>query len=188
MKELTEIQRQLKAPKSRKNSFGNYSFRKAEDILEAVKPIAHAQGCHVTVTDDLVMVGARYYIKATARLTNAAGESVETAAFAQEAETRKGMDASQITGAASSYARKYALCGLLAIDNTKDADALAAEGGAGAPALQRLLAEVEASATREELVGIYESAGELKGDAELVGALNRRMQEIRKNEAGRERG
>lgn len=120
--QLSAIQASLKAPKSRKNNFGGYSYRSAEDILEAAKPICRENGCTLTVSDDVVQVGDRYYIKATATITNGDGETLFTQAFAREDESKKGMDGSQITGTASSYARKYALNGLFCIDDTKDAD------------------------------------------------------------------
>lgn len=124
MKELMEIQGRLNAPKGQYNKFGNYRYRSCEDILAAVKPLLKEVGCVLTITDEVVMVGSRIYIKATAKLVNGGGEMVTTAAFAREEEAKKGMDGSQITGAASSYARKYALNGLFAIDDTKDADTL----------------------------------------------------------------
>lgn len=121
MKELIKIQSELKAPKGQYNSFGKYKYRSAEDILEAVKPLLAKNNCHLTLTDEVVMVGERYYVKATAILTN--GEDViNTTAYAREDLDKKGMDGSQITGTASSYARKYALNGLFCIDDTKDAD------------------------------------------------------------------
>lgn len=120
---LTKIQLDLKAPKSKRNSFGNYNYRSCEDILEAVKPLLAANLCSLTLDDDVMCVGSRIYVKATATLTDhAEGATISTHAFAREAETKKGMDESQITGTASSYARKYALNGLFAIDDTKDAD------------------------------------------------------------------
>ena len=124
MKELQIIQSKLKAPKGNYNSFGKYKYRSAEDILEAVKPLLNEENCILTLSDEIVQVGDRYYIKATCTLTNSDGQIVETSALAREEETKKGMDASQITGTASSYARKYALNGLFCIDDTKDADAL----------------------------------------------------------------
>lgn len=118
-KKLAEIQKTLKAPKSQRNNFGNYDYRSCEDILEAVKPLLG--DLSLLINDEVVQVGDRYYVKATASLTD--GEDfVANQAFAREEETKKGMDGSQITGAASSYARKYALNGLFAIDDTKDAD------------------------------------------------------------------
>ena len=122
MKELIAIQSELKAPKSQFNKFGGYKYRKAEDILEAVKPLLAKQKCTLTITDDIVMVGNRIYVKTTATIKNEKGECETTNGWAREEETKKGMDGSQITGASSSYARKYALNGLFAIDDNADSD------------------------------------------------------------------
>nr|DAG01691.1 MAG TPA: ERF superfamily protein [Siphoviridae sp. ctSMg55] len=121
---LTLIQQELKAPKNRKNSFGNYNYRSCEDILEAVKPLLAQRRCSLVLDDDVLQVGTRVYVRATATLVNheLVDETVTTHAYAREQETKKGMDDAQITGTASSYARKYALNGLFAIDDTKDAD------------------------------------------------------------------
>lgn len=127
MKELITIQSTLKAPKSQFNAFGNYKYRKVEDILEAVKPIMSNLGCTLVMTDDIEMVGNRIYVKATATLKNSKGEIEITTGYAREEETKKGMDGSQITGAASSYARKYALNGLFAIDDNADSDTINTE-------------------------------------------------------------
>jgi hypothetical protein len=121
MEKLIKIQNKLKAPKGQTNSFGGYKYRSCEDILEAVKPLCVAEGVLLTITDDIVMVGERVYVKATASIND--GNIVyAVTAYAREALTKKGQDESQITGAASSYARKYALNGLFLIDDTKDAD------------------------------------------------------------------
>ena len=117
---LASIQQTLKAPKGQVNTFGKYKYRSCEDILEAVKPLLG--DLVLTISDDIVEVGGRVYVKATASLSSGSG-NVSTTAFARESETKKGMDDSQITGSASSYARKYALNGLFCIDDTKDADA-----------------------------------------------------------------
>lgn len=122
MKELISIQSELKAPKTQFNKFGGYKYRKAEDILEAVKPLLAKQKCTLIITDDIVLVGNRIYVKATATIKNEKGESETSTGWAREEETKKGMDGSQITGASSSYARKYALNGLLAIDDNADSD------------------------------------------------------------------
>ena len=123
---MHEIQKQLKAPKGQNNNFGKYKYRSCEDIVEAVKPLLHARGFHLNITDEMVMLGDRFYVKATATVmgANELGHIVAytATAYAREALVKKGMDESQITGAASSYARKYALNGLFAIDDTKDAD------------------------------------------------------------------
>ncbi len=121
MKELIQIQKDLKAPKGQRNTFGKYNYRSCEDILEAVKPLVHRAGCILTVSDEIIAVLDRVYVKATARLING-GEMVEVSAFAREPLEQKGMNSAQITGSASSYARKYALNGLFCIDDTKDAD------------------------------------------------------------------
>lgn len=122
MKELIVIQSELKAPKSQFNKFGGYKYRKAEDILEAVKPLLAKQKCTLIITDDVVLIGNRIYVKATATIKNEKGECETTNGWAREEETKKGMDGSQITGASSSYARKYALNGLFAIDDNADSD------------------------------------------------------------------
>lgn len=122
MKELNKIQVELKANKDLFNQFGGYGYRSAETILEAVKPLLKETNCTIIVSDDILMVGDRFYVKATATIKNEKGEVESATSFAREALTKKGQDESQITGAASSYARKYALCGLLAIDDRRDAD------------------------------------------------------------------
>lgn len=119
MSALTEIQKKLKAPKSNYNSFGKYNYRSCEDILEAVKPLLGDNT--LTLSDEVVQIGDRIYVKATAVFRDGATET-RVSAFAREAESKKGMDESQVTGTASSYARKYALNGLFLIDDTKDAD------------------------------------------------------------------
>ena len=121
MKHLIAIQSKLKATKGRWNSFGKYHYRSCEDILEAVKPLCAEEGCILLIADEMVLVGERYYIKATATLKTPDGEFTTTG-YARESDDKKGMDASQITGTASSYARKYALNGLFCIDDNKDAD------------------------------------------------------------------
>lgn len=120
--ELIKIQNELKAPKSRKNSFGGYQYRSAEDILTAVKPLLDKYSCQLTLSDMVTEVGGRVYVLATATIENTEGQKECVHAYAREAETKRGMDDSQITGTASSYARKYALNGLFLIDDTKDAD------------------------------------------------------------------
>lgn len=118
-KKLWTIQQTLNAPKNQRNNFGGYNYRSAEDILEAVKPLL--QNITLTVSDEIVLIGNRYYVKATATLSD--GEDViSVTAYAREEESKKGMDASQLTGATSSYARKYALNGLFCIDDAKDPD------------------------------------------------------------------
>lgn len=118
---LNKIQSELKAPKSQYNKFAGFYYRNCEDILEALKPLLKEHKLTIQVSDDVVEVGGRIYVKATAKLSDGTN-SIQTTAFARESEEKKGMDSSQLTGATSSYARKYALNGLFAIDDTKDAD------------------------------------------------------------------
>lgn len=121
---LADVQKELKAPKNQYNSFGKYKYRSCEDILEAAKPLCIAHGAVLTLGDTIEMVGERVYVKATAMLMSIEDNSIiEVSAYAREAEEKKGMDDAQITGSASSYARKYALSGLFCLDDTKDPDA-----------------------------------------------------------------
>ena len=122
---LEKIQKELKAPKNQYNSFGGYSYRSCEDILEAVKPLL--EECVLTITDEIVAVSDRIYVKATAILEDKESK-ISVSAFAREPETRKGSDVSQLTGATSSYARKYALAGLFLLDDQKDADSTNTHG------------------------------------------------------------
>lgn len=144
MKRLIEIQQALKAPKNQKNAFGGYNYRSCEDILEAVKPLLKKQGLALIIEDEVIAIDGGYtitekdkkietsnrvYIKATATLYDDEGKIIaKSSAMAREEETKRGMDASQLTGSTSSYARKYALNGLFAIDDTKDADATNTHG------------------------------------------------------------
>jgi hypothetical protein len=122
-KKLSLIQQRLVAPKGQYNAFGKYNYRSCEDILEGLKPLLKELQVAVTITDDIVLIGERYYIKATATVFDCeTGGSISNSAFAREEDSKKGMDASQVTGSTSSYARKYALNGLFCIDDVKDAD------------------------------------------------------------------
>ena len=120
---ICDIQHNLKAPKGQYNSFGQYKYRSCEDILEGVKPLLKEYNLLLLINDEIVLIGERYYVKATAKITDGI-ESVSATAYAREPLEKKGADAPQITGATSSYARKYALNGLLAIDDSKDADTM----------------------------------------------------------------
>ncbi|KEH89124.1 recombinase [Clostridium novyi A str. BKT29909] len=120
---LLRVQSELKAPKSQFNKFGNYAYRNCEDILESVKPLLLENKLSLMIADEILLVGDRYYIKATATIVDIeTGDKESVSAFAREEENKKGMDASQLTGSTSSYARKYALNGLFCIDDTKDSD------------------------------------------------------------------
>ena len=121
MEKLIKIQSELKAPKGNYNSFGKFHYRSCEDILEAVKPLLAKEKCTLTLSDDIVAIADKVYVRATATISDGK-EQHSTSAYARESENKKGMDESQMTGTASSYARKYALNGLFLIDDTKDAD------------------------------------------------------------------
>lgn len=120
---MVAVQSELKAPKGQYNSFGKYNYRSCEDILEGVKPLLNKYGLYLTIDDTVELIGDRYYIKSTATLFDG-DNCISTSAYARESLDKKGMDSSQVTGATSSYARKYALNGLLCIDDTKDADSV----------------------------------------------------------------
>ena len=157
---LIEVQKELKAPKGQYNNFGRYNYRSAEDILEAVKPLLHKQGLLQVITDDVISVGERVYIKATVSIYDSvSSETISNSAFARESETKKGMDDSQVTGTASSYARKYALNGLYAIDDTKDADSneYNAQNGAnsGGNGRSRPITPLIQKPTKNELLKLF---------------------------------
>lgn len=182
MQELQIIQARLKAPKGQYNSFGGFKYRSLEDIYEAVKPLMAETQTSLVVGDEIVMIGTRYYVRATATLMNQKGEAVTNVAYAREDEAKSKMDGSQLTGSASSYARKYALNGLFAIDDTKDADTdeytMATKGGANGkqptaksqqataksqqPAQPALTAEMRKTLEESETVtDLYKAFGQL---------------------------
>lgn len=161
------IQQKLKAPKGQFNNFGKYKYRSCEDILEAVKPLLAENKCVLTISDEMVGVGDRIYVKAVARLVNSEGKEVTTVAFAREEESKKGMDASQVTGAASSYARKYALNGLFCIDDTKDSDAT----NVGRDDIDLVLQEINNCTSRAALTKIWNSNNNLQGCKEILNAF-----------------
>lgn len=155
---LERIQKQLKAPKNQHNKFGGYNYRSCEDILEAVKPLL--DGCVVTISDTIREVGGRIYVEAEATISDGVNQ-INVTAFAREPEDRKGMDASQITGAASSYARKYALNGLFLIDDTKDADATndhQPKAKVEPLNVDKVLKALNSAKSKAELVRYYETA------------------------------
>ena len=181
MKELIHIQKKLNAPKGQYNSFGKYKYRSCEDILAAVKPLLAETETTLTLHDEMLLVGNRYYVKATATLTSKDGLTVQTTAFAREEDAKKGMDASQVTGAASSYARKYALNGLFAIDDTKDTDSLNTSPQYTQPAVnphEGLMIEamglIDKAQSNEELLAIHKKYPELHGNANFMKALSAR--------------
>ena len=123
IEKLINIQNEIRAPKSQWNNFGRYNYRNAEDILQAFKPLGKKYGCMINLTDDLIYIGDRFYVKSTAKIIDLDGSLIsESISMAREPENKKGTDQSQVTGGSSSYARKYALNGLLALDDNKDAD------------------------------------------------------------------
>lgn len=133
---LAAVQKDLKAPKNQYNNFGKYNYRSCEDILEAAKPLCITNGLILTISDDVIQRGNRLYIKAIASVTDITdGTSIKVEAFAREADEKRGMDPAQLTGATSSYARKYALGGLFALDDVKDADATNKHGKDNAQAV-----------------------------------------------------
>lgn len=193
MKELINIQSELKAPKTQFNRFGNYNYRKAEDILEAVKPLLKREVCTLTITDEIVQVGNRIYVKATATLKNSQGEVEVTTGFAREDEMQKGMNGSQLTGSASSFARKYALNGLFAIDDNQDSDTTnvgnqaSGSAAAAAPQQQKTAAQLLAEAkellanvkTKDELTWVYNTYAVIQGNKDFLAMLTAKRKELR---------
>lgn len=182
MKELIRIQTALKVPKSQYNSFGKYKYRSCEDILEAVKPLLAENSCELTITDDILFLCDRFYVKAIVTLRNSSGESVSTTAFAREEDTKKGMDGSQVTGAASSYARKYALNGMFCIDDTKDSDATN-NGCTSSPEdtdfKQMAMADISRARTTDELMVVWGNYHSLQGDKEFASAMTAKKTAIK---------
>ncbi len=158
----------MKAPKDMRNNLGNYNYRSCESILEAVKPLLAANSLALTLTDEMVQVGDRIYVRATATVTlTSGGESISVDAFAREEEAKKGMDSSQVTGAASSYARKYALNGLFCIDDNKDSDATNTHGKEEKPEKKPDAPQPEAkSANRKEVISTMDRLMQRDGDNE----------------------
>ena len=165
---LAEIQAKVKAPKGQFNSFGKYNYRSAEDILEAVKQVVNPMGYYITISDTIINVGDRYYIKATAILSNGK-ETWITEGYAREEESKKGMDGSQVTWASSSYARKYALNGLFALDDTKDSDATNTHGKEEAKSLQMWKQEIDKCKSVEDLNSYYANSQQsINGNKDII--------------------
>lgn len=187
MKELQIIQSKLKAPKDQFNNFGKYKYRSAESILEAIKPLLKEEKCTLTITDDIVAVSDRIYVKATCTIKNEKGDQETTTAFAREAENKSGMDPAQVTGAASSYARKYALNGLFCIDDTEDPDALnvnkeytqpAQQPDPLAAAFELIKPEIQTAPSRDVLTMLHEKNPALQSYAPFKQALNARWKQV----------
>jgi len=185
--ELVYIQSNLKAPKNQRNNFGNYNYRSCEDIMEAVKPLLKEVNCSLIVGDEIVQVADRIYVKATATLITPSGEKFQNTAFAREPNSKKGQDESQVTGATSSYARKYALNGLFCIDDTKDADALNTnkdytENNSQPQAkTSPILAEINAATTQEQLVAIWNKYPNYQKDPNFTKWMTARKDQIFQN-------
>lgn len=185
LNELVYIQFNLKAPKGQRNNFGGYNYRSCEDIMEAVKPLLKETNCSLTVSDDIVQVADRIYVKATATLRTSNGETYTNTAFAREALSKKGMDESQVTGAASSYARKYSLNGLFCIDDTKDADALNVNKEYTQPANEALAEafmlikqNIESAPSKQYLNDLHQQNPSLHSYEPYRQAMNKRFKEV----------
>lgn len=183
---LLDIQSKLKAPKNQYNSFGKYHYRSCEDVLEALKPILVEHKCLLTITDEVVMIGSRYYIKATATISDGE-DSISVNAYAREEETKKGADGSQVTGASSSYARKYALNGLFCIDDNKDSDttnvgqkAAKTEEKEENPLLDMAVNDARNAYSLNELREIWTNHPNLHNNARFKVAVNQRKAELEK--------
>ncbi len=163
---LLAVQSELKAPKGQFNAFGKYRYRSCEDILEAVKPLLSKHGLSMTISDDIVDVGGRVYVKATVTVFDHDGNAHSVNAYAREEDVKKGMDASQVTGATSSYARKYALNGMFLIDDTKDSDSTNTHGNdnnvatkpKAAPAAEKAAAPAAAEQAADSATSIMDKA------------------------------
>lgn len=187
--EMVLIQTKLNAPKNQRNTFGNYNYRSCEDILEAVKPLLKETNCTLTITDEVVQVADRIYVKATATLKTPSGEVFTTSAFAREPLSKKGADESQITGAASSYARKYALNGLFCIDDNKDTDVTNKESASKPSetkvnnelqaAFELILPNIKTAPSREYLDDIQVQNPALREYPPYREAMNKRVLELR---------
>ena len=157
---LLAIQTELKCKKSQYNKFGSFFYRSCEDILEAVKPILAKHKATLYITDEIKLIGERYYVEATAHFVDIdSGKEITTKAYAREEESKKGMDGSQVTGASSSYARKYALNGLFAIDDTKDSDATNTHGKELTPTKKELTPTKKELTPRQKLLARLRALG-----------------------------
>lgn len=160
-KALLRIQGNLKAPKGKYNNFGGFNYRSCEDILNAVKPLLQETETTLVLTDEVVLIGDRFYVKATATLSNGTDTPIVTSALAREDLTKKGMDGAQLTGATSSYARKYALNAMFAIDDNADNDAMNNHNDDDTSLEAQALHDVYASQTKDALKAVYNKYTEL---------------------------
>lgn len=204
IKNLSKIQNEMNVKKGRYNKFGGYYYRSCEDILQTAKEVCNKYGCYVNVTDSIEYIEGRFYVKATAKVVDIeTGESEEATAFAREEDSKKGMDSAQLTGATSSYARKYALCGLFAIDDSIDNDSMNGEPetkgkqqksaskqvanqnntGNNSNYLGVLLDEIKKATTYKHLGDIHKNNGQFHQNSEFMNALVVRKAELEKAEA-----
>lgn len=182
---LQKIQFSLKAPKGQYNSFGKYHYRSCEDILEALKPLLKEYSCTLIITDDIVMIGDRFYVKATATLSDGE-ESISISAFAREEETKKGSDGSQVTGASSSYARKYALNGMFCIDDTKDSDVTNVGQSVKPkteenPMMDMAMSDIRNAKTLDGLMSVWHNYQSLQSNAAFKALMTNKKKELNGN-------
>lgn len=203
IKNLSKIQNEMNVNKGRYNKFGGYYYRSCEDILQTAKEVCDKYGCYVNVTDTIEYIEGRFYVKATAKVVDIeTGESETATAFAREEESKKGMDGAQLTGATSSYARKYALCGLFAIDDSIDNDTLngtqenegkaANKNGAKSSSTSQpdnsqsqtsiLVGYVNECTTVEQLSNLFKANQAYQSDSTFMNALSKKRAEIEKKE------
>lgn len=199
IKNLSKIQNEMNVKKGRYNKFGGYYYRSCEDILQTAKEVCDKYGCYVNVTDTIEYIEGRFYVKATAKVVDIeTGESETATAFAREEESKKGMDGAQLTGATSSYARKYALCGLFAIDDSIDGDSLngtqenegkaANKNGAKSSSTSQpdnsqsqtsiLVGYVNGCTTVEQLSNLFKANQAYQSDSTFMNALSKKRAEI----------
>lgn len=201
IKNLSKIQNEMNVKKGRYNKFGGYYYRSCEDILQTAKEVCDKYGCYVNVTDTIEYIEGRFYVKATAKVVDIeTGESETATSFAREEESKKGMDGAQLTGATSSYARKYALCGLFAIDDSIDDDSLngtqenegkaANKKGAKSSSTSQLdnshtqtailVGYVNECTTVEQLSNLFKANQAYQSDSTFMNALSKKRAEIEK--------
>lgn len=204
IKNLPNIQNEMNVQKSRYNQFGKYNYRSCEDILQEAKRVCEKYGCYVMVTDSIEFIEGRFYVKSTAKIVETETGSIETcSAFAREEDSKKGMDSAQLTGATSSYARKYALCGLFAIDDSIDNDSMKGDPetkgkqqktsskqatnqsntGINPNCLGSLIDEIKKATTYKQLGDIHKNNGQFHQNSEFMNALVVRKAELEKAEA-----
>ena len=181
---LNKVQSELKAPKNQFNKFGGYYYRSAEDIIEAVKPLLVRYGLTMTIADEIVQVGDRYYVKAIVGVNFGEGDNMQStavSAFAREDESKKGMDGAQITGTASSYARKYALNGMFLIDDTKDNDTEHTQATERNQNVEDAVKLIKSCTTAAEFKEVFHSLGSLTNNPKVVKAVREKKVELTSN-------